>query len=265
MARVLIHVFLSALALWAPLSAALPSRPSLLANGNDSVLENGAPHPHSTTGALQSRAKKPFDLRIAALGTSIINGYLSTDGNGFRKYLRDELRLEGWKVNMVGSVNTGSMKDNQNEGHPGWTISQLTYKALPNIVADQPNLVLIHIGMDNANQNITIPTIAGEYIQLLDNLWAGIPNATVILSTLIVSKNTDTDATVNIINAAIRTMVMSHFSHSNIVSADMNDGFITLADVNNDSSPTDNGYKKMASVWWTAFQKVELSGWLTAP
>lgn len=45
----------------------------------------------------------------------------------------------------------------------------------------------------------------------------------------------------------------------------MNDGFITLADMNDDTHPNDFGYKKMASVWWAAFQTVELNGWLTAP
>lgn len=58
---------------------------------------------------------------------------------------------------------------------------------------------------------------------------------------------------------------MSHYSSKKIVLADMNDGFITLADMNDDTHPTDFGYKKMASVWWAAFQKVELNGWLTAP
>lgn len=45
----------------------------------------------------------------------------------------------------------------------------------------------------------------------------------------------------------------------------MNDGFITLADMGDDTHPNDYGYKKMASVWWPAFQTVELNGWLTAP
>lgn len=60
---------------------------------------------------------------------------------------------------------------------------------------------------------------------------------------------------------------MSHYEAQNrkLILADMNDGFITQADLNDDTHPTDFGYKKMASVWWAAFQTVEQNGWLTAP
>lgn len=40
-----------------------------------------------------------FFLRIMPLGASITQGYASTDGNGYRKHLRDRLRFAGWKVN----------------------------------------------------------------------------------------------------------------------------------------------------------------------
>ncbi|KAH9211550.1 hypothetical protein DL95DRAFT_427087 [Leptodontidium sp. 2 PMI_412] len=146
---------------------------------------------------LQKRADKPFYLRIAPLGASISNGYLSTDGNGYRKYLRDQLRFEGWPVNMAGSLNTGTMKDNGNEGHLGWTIQQ-------------PNLVLINVGANNAGQNSGISTSSGLYIDLLDKLWAGIPGATVILSTLLPNKNANTNARAVAINEQIRTTVASH-------------------------------------------------------
>lgn len=69
------------------------------------------------------------DLRVMALGASIVFGVGSTDGNGlvlrrfvlavltflftsFRKLLRDQLRFSGYKVDMVGTKNGGSMKDN---------------------------------------------------------------------------------------------------------------------------------------------------------
>lgn len=85
----------------------------------------------SESEELLKRADKPFYLRIAPLGASITNGYLSTDNNGYRKYLRDQLRFVGWPVNMVGSLNTGTMKDNGNEGHIGWTIKDVTDKLFP--------------------------------------------------------------------------------------------------------------------------------------
>jgi hypothetical protein len=55
-----------------------------------------------------------FYLRIMPLGASIVAGDYSQDkqGNGFRKFTRDQLREQKWKVNMVGDRNSGSMADN---------------------------------------------------------------------------------------------------------------------------------------------------------
>lgn len=68
-------------------------------------------------------------------------------------------------------------------------------------------------------------------------------------------------------NEQMRTTVMQHYSglNRNLALADMDDGFITQSDLNDDTHPLDSGYKKMASVWWSAFQEVERYGWLTAP
>lgn len=57
---------------------------------------------------------KPFWLRIMPLGASITagtNGPDGSDGNGYRKYLRDQLRFDGWEVNMVGTFTHGTMAD----------------------------------------------------------------------------------------------------------------------------------------------------------
>ena len=72
---------------------------------------------HGTLGKLTvpqnvRRDTDKVSLRILPLGASITWGYLSSDGNGYRKPLRDQLRFEGWEVDMVGSKSNGDMKDN---------------------------------------------------------------------------------------------------------------------------------------------------------
>jgi hypothetical protein len=57
------------------------------------------------------RDLKPFFLRVMPLGASVTQGVASTDGNGYRKWLREELRYQGWPVNMVGSKQDGTMRD----------------------------------------------------------------------------------------------------------------------------------------------------------
>lgn len=76
---------------------------------------------------LEKRAQP--DLRVMALGASIVFGVGSSDENGlvlwrfvsailtflltsFRKLLKDQLRFSGYKVDMVGTKNGGTMKDN---------------------------------------------------------------------------------------------------------------------------------------------------------
>ena len=67
-------------------------------------------HPRDRNNTLAIRGGS-FYLRILPLGASITYGYMSSDGNGYRKALRDRLRFDGWNVNMVGSRSGGTMND----------------------------------------------------------------------------------------------------------------------------------------------------------
>jgi hypothetical protein len=84
-------------------------------------------------------------LRILPLGASIVYGTDSSDGNGFREDLRQQLIANGASVNMVGEVQSGTMIDNDVSGFPGLRIEQvapLMEHALPWL----PNLIIIHLG-----------------------------------------------------------------------------------------------------------------------
>ena len=75
----------------------------------------GTPKPVTIFGAPtysdKARLAADFFIRAMPLGASITQGVASTDGNGYRKYFRDQLRFNGWKVNMVGSKQDGTMND----------------------------------------------------------------------------------------------------------------------------------------------------------
>jgi hypothetical protein len=73
------------------------------------------PSQSSFTTTLSPRAED-FYLRLMPLGASITRGDPADpddpDKNGYRKFLRDRLRFDGWEVNMVGSVSSwGNMND----------------------------------------------------------------------------------------------------------------------------------------------------------
>lgn len=66
----------------------------------------------STTSTTSQGDDGKFLLRVLPLGASITFGYKSTDGNGYRDWIRRQLRYEGWPVEMVGSRRMGTMRDN---------------------------------------------------------------------------------------------------------------------------------------------------------
>lgn len=78
----------------------------------------------SHEGEINKRAdSRDFYLRIMPLGASITKGDFPPKDdphhNGYRKALRDKLRFEGWKVNMVGNFNNwGDMADRVSSPSP---------------------------------------------------------------------------------------------------------------------------------------------------
>lgn len=91
-------------------------------------------------GVLPSRIKSActknddFYLRIMPLGASITRGQPADPSdpnqNGYRKFIRDRLRLDGWKVNMVGSYSSwGNMADGVSPSLPRGSPRALASKA----------------------------------------------------------------------------------------------------------------------------------------
>ena len=84
------------------------------------------------------------------LGDSITWGFQSSDGNGYRLDLQND--LSGSNVDFVGAVNSGSMSDNANAGYPGYTIDQIAGVA-PNSLPDRPNIILLHVSIQHDPNN----------------------------------------------------------------------------------------------------------------
>ncbi|KAL4982143.1 SGNH hydrolase-type esterase domain-containing protein [Aspergillus falconensis] len=208
------------------------------------------------------RAAKPFLLRVMPLGASITVGYTSSDGNGYRKYLREQLRYAGWEVDMVGSLANGTMKDNQNEGHFGDTIDHIAEAAV-NATRLQPNVILINAGTNDCIQNIDITDADARLDALITHLFASIPDTTIVLSTLL--PNDFASRAVTRVSQEYRNLVARRRSRGDrIVLAEMG-YFITDDQLVDGTHPTDTGYKSMAAVWWAAIQTAEQEGKLSEP
>jgi hypothetical protein len=88
---------------------------------NDSDM-SGSDGGNATSFNYTRRDAKNFYLRVMPLGASITQGYLSTDGNGYRQWIRKQLRWKGWEVNSEESlaltnINTQSLTT---AAYSGW-------------------------------------------------------------------------------------------------------------------------------------------------
>ncbi|KAK8017500.1 hypothetical protein PG993_013826 [Apiospora rasikravindrae] len=213
-----------------------------------------SPYMNDDVNDLNTRAAK-FWLRVMPLGASITQGIKSSDGNGYRKHIRDQLRFAGWNVNMVGSKQDGTMNDRDNEGHPGWVISQVT-GAAKSSAGMRPNLVLINAGTNDCIQNIDTGNAGKRMQDMINLLLEKIPETTIILSTILPSATRQ--SCVDDVNKQLKALKNES---KRVYIAEMK---LTINDIGSDGThPTDAGYKKMASAWWAAFQRAE--GVIKAP
>ncbi|CAG7962853.1 unnamed protein product [Penicillium nalgiovense] len=238
--------------MWLTLISASPTT-----NSHDNVVSSD-----SGDSAIQSRDTKPFPLRVLPLGASITMGYKSADGNGYRKWLRQQLRYAGWDVDMVGTLRSGTMHDNDHDGHIGWRIDQIA-SHVKEIIPQQPNVILINAGTNDALQKYKVDTAGKRMDSLLTYLFDNIPNTTIILSTL--TFNGEEPLLSTEINKQYLELAAKRRARNEcLVLADMS-SFIRWKQLVDKIHPTADGYKKMASVWWAAIQQAEEEGFLKAP
>jgi lysophospholipase L1-like esterase len=210
-------------------------------------------------------SKNGVQLRILPLGASIVFGLQSSDGNGFRQDLRNQLTSNGYQVDYVGSNNAGSMVDNECEAWPGYVIDQVATKAESSI-AFKPKLILLHVGTNDAVQNLDIQNAGQRLGVLIDRLFDAIPGVTVIASTLLPNANSNTQTNVNIYNRQIPELVRKRQTAGNhIAYVDFSSSLFGLSDLSDGTHPTDAGYHKMAGVWYQGILAANDRGWLKAP
>ena len=173
-------------------------------------------------------------LRILPLGASIVYGLTSTDGNGFRYALRNQLVYNSNPVNMIGSVQSGTMADNDVEGWPGYVITQVASEAELSIPS-QPNLVLLHVGTNDCVQNVDIANAGARLGILIDRLFSTIPDVTIIASTLLPNGNSATQANIQTYNGQIPGVVKARQSAGKkITYVDFSSSWFSLSDIGSD-------------------------------
>ncbi|KAI0443096.1 carbohydrate esterase family 3 protein [Xylaria telfairii] len=203
-------------------------------------------------------------LRIMPLGASISYGVTSSDGNGYRQYLRDQIVDYGNDVNMVGSRRNGTMEDNDVEGWPGDIIDQVHTKANEALPKYKPNVVLINVGTNDCTGNIDLANAGKRMSSLIDDVYKGSSRATVILSTLLVRSDPSKQKCVEYVNSQFKSVAAAQRANGRrLVLVDMQPpAGPTTSQLSDGTHPTDFGYAKMANVWFKGIQEADDAGFL---
>ena len=127
--------------------------------------------------------------KILPLGDSITYGSTTNNG-GYRVELFTRAIHDGKNVTFAGSQSDGPATvagvafPRNNEGHPGWTIAQITGIATPsNALKDAPEIILLHIGTNALPNSLT--GASDRLAQLVDQIVAALPNALLVVAQII--------------------------------------------------------------------------------
>ncbi|MCJ1290146.1 hypothetical protein MMC34_001682 [Xylographa carneopallida] len=200
------------------------------------------------------------NLTILPLGDSITNGFQSSDGNGYRLDLFQDLADN--PAHMIGSVHAGTMPDNNNEGHDGAIISQIASSATASL-ALLPTVVLLMAGTNDMDKNISTSSAPDRLGALIDQIFAACPNTTLLVAQVTPSGKNTTEALILTYNAAIPNVVAQRAKvGSHVAVVDLYDALSFPADFADYLHPNDNGYKKIAATWYEGLQQANQKGWL---
>lgn len=198
------------------------------------------------------------------LGGSITFGSHSSDGNGYRGPLAK--LLAGTKLKFIGSVRSGDMADNYNEGHPGYTIRD-TANTATNSLGYRPNVILLHVGtndFDFARPKETTEAAPERLGGLIDELVFVCPDATILVAQLVHAADPVYDRRIQLFNNEVPKVVAKRAKAGHrVMVSDMRS--IAKKDLVDGIHPTDAGYKKMAAIWFADIKAAHAKGWIHPP
>src|SRR5690242_21325101 len=182
--------------------------------------------------------------RILCVGDSITLGAGSTDGTGYRRYLTELLGRRG-------IAPTYTM-----QAYGGQTLRYVAPRAIDAIPAANPNIMLVHLGTNDAVQ----PDLTDWQTRignLIDQALAASPTLHICIAKIQYSRNTGAITNEQTINAAITAAVNARTTTGRVTTADMTG--IPARWTEDGIHPGNTAYNDMAHRWLDAIE-----GWLPA-
>lgn len=192
-------------------------------------------------------------IKIMPLGDSITWGVGSPSSSSYRAPLYQRLVGQaGYAVDFVGSQRSGTLPDTDNEGHSGWRIDQIAASVDGWLATYQPDVVLLHIGTNDMNQNYQVGTAPQRLGALIDQILVARPAATVLVAKIVPALDAAIQARIDAFNAAVPGVIAARGARAKLVDL----SGLAAADLNDTLHPNDSGYARMAVRWYTALEPV---------
>lgn len=145
---------------------------------------------------------------------------------------------------QIGSMQSGNMTNNQNDGFVGWTISEIANGTKPTL-AQVPNVILLHAGTNDMNLDPprqpydTAPERLGD---LLDELLSAVPGTTIVVAKIIQSGNAGTKDRIPVFNDAVPDIVAARTDEgAKVQLVDMSSIGVDGVDLADGLHPNDTG------------------------
>ncbi|MDN5203125.1 Ig-like domain-containing protein [Fulvivirgaceae bacterium BMA10] len=214
-------------------------------------------------------------IKIMPLGNSITEGSHTGISRpvgqriGYRQSLYIALDGAGYNIDFVGGQMEGQDAlpdfDPDHEGHPGFEASQIEANVYSYLGANIPHIVLLHIGTNGLNTSGDATTISQDLDDILDEIDRfetdnGIE--IMVFVAQIINRMTNHTPTSEY-NALIETIVQNRITAGDkleLVDMENDAGINYSTEMDDNLHPSDAGYGKMGSLWFT-----HLDAFLSAP
>lgn len=214
--------------------------------------------------ALRTGASAPPPLRIQPLGDSITFG--TGVAGGYREPLQRLLSQAGYTVDFVGTQDGNGSPDlpsARHEGHPGFRIrdlDRLVFGSLDSI--PDPDIILLLAGTNDFGRSDEVDTASDRLEALISKLATERPSSQIIVASLIPRAERTGGADRfdqlirTIFNPRIPAIVHRQVALGRKVSFTDMRSALELSDTSDLVHPNALGYRKMATNWFQAVQRV---------
>ncbi len=162
------------------------------------------------------------------------------------------------------TTSAGQTFPRNHEGHDGWTIdpgySSYGSGGISSLIPSpaltgKPNIVLLHIGTNDANATKDTAGMATRLEALLDKIAQNAPDALIVVAQI--TPLGYNNAPLTAYNAKIPGIVQSHAAKGqHVIGVDMSKMPVP-ADIASDSvHPNDQGYAYMANIWYAGIKNL---------